>query len=77
MAEPKKRPRLHLDINPDLVRAARAKAGFDGVRVHDVVSIALERYLFDELAIVRGKQDGGANSEKSPSHRTAQERDHL
>jgi hypothetical protein len=47
-----KRSRLHLDIRTDLVRAARAKAGFDGIELNAVVSNALKTYLADELAIL-------------------------
>lgn len=55
MNEESPRPRMRLDLAPDIIRAVRARAGEDGVGTNEVIAAALELYLSEELARIRSK----------------------
>lgn len=67
MADEVQRSRLRMDIPDELVRAARARAGFDGIDVNVVIANALEAYLVDELATLRKKQQRATKKDEGPS----------
>ena len=66
MAEESKRSRLRMDIPNSLVRAARARAGFDGVDPNIVIARALEVYLKEELEILKRKEGDKKGDRLSP-----------
>ena len=69
MADESKRSRLRMDISHELVCAARARAGFDGVDVNVVIARALENYLTEELEMLRKKQQAAGKKEAAPPSR--------
>lgn len=66
-----KRFRIRLDIADHLIRAARARAGFDGVDVNVVVGNALACYLGDELAILQEQEELAATTVNGPCVETS------
>lgn len=64
--------RARIDIPDDLIRAVRARAGFDGVEINVVIARALEAYLQDELAMLRKKQ-ADAEAKESPKTRKSKD----
>jgi hypothetical protein len=46
-----------MDIPEPVVRAARARAGFDAVDLNVIITRALEEFLREELTIVRRKEE--------------------
>lgn len=69
MADESKRSRLRMDIPHELVCAARARAGFDGVDVNVIITRALESYLTEELEILRKKQQAAGKKADAPPAR--------
>lgn len=62
MSAPLQRSRLRIDVSEELIRAVRARAGFDGVETNAVVAAALEVYLQEELDTLRSKQQQRAQA---------------
>ena len=56
MTDASRRSRLRMDIPDALVRAARARAGFDAVDVNVVIARALGAYLTDEVDMLHRKE---------------------
>ena len=70
MDDQAKRNRMRIDLPEHLNRAARARAGFDGVDVNVGIAKALELYLKDEIETLRKKQAAlGSESEEAPKSR--------
>jgi hypothetical protein len=55
MTDQRERYRLKLDLAPEIIRAVRARAGFDGKSPAGVVSAALELYLRDEISLAKDR----------------------
>lgn len=53
------RSRMKLELPEDVIRAIRARAGFDNINPADVVTAACELYLREELAMVRARMTAG------------------